>query len=182
MKNEYTITKRLMRSWAKGGYFNLNSTEVMKALFIICCGVALLLFTPYLLIYFFRFVTGDGLKSMYPVIFGGFHTEALLFVFFFAFLPSLSYSIQYWNWCKNYNVKEWQRATELTEDEIIVKDHRSIFKYQYRTIRRVKVRGNVVHIFLKSGTEIIIHKDAFVSGSWDECKKLISQKSRVKIK
>ncbi len=181
MKNEYTITKKLMKSWAKGWYF--NSADNMFTLLFTCFWMAVAIIFPYLFVHLAYFMrVSKILAPWFPVFFGAFHIEALLFVLLMVFIPRMRYALKYNILRKNYSVESWQRSIELTDGEIIVKDHRSIFKYQYRTIRRVKVRGNVVHIFLKSGTEIIIHKDAFVSGSWDECKKLISQKSRVKIK
>ena len=181
MKNEYTITKKLMKSWAKGWWF--NSADNMFTLLYICCVQAFAIFIPYLYVYLFHFLGYKTIPDLvYSIIFNAFHIEALLFLLLTPFIPRVRCVIKYTLLCKNYSVKEWQRVTEFTDDEIIVTDHESIFKYQYRTIRRVKERENVVHIFLKSGTEIIIHKDAFVSGSWDECKKLISQKSYVKMK
>jgi hypothetical protein len=181
MKNEYTITKRLMRSWAKGGWF--NSADNMFRLLLVCFGTVVIIFLPYLFIHLFSFSSGDEIPDiLYTFCFYSYHIGALLVLVLIPFAPRIWYVRKYNTFCKNYSVKEWQRVTEFTEDEIIVTDHKSIFKYQYRTIRRVKERGNVVHIFLKSGTEIIIHKDAFVKGSWEKCKSLISRKSLVKIK
>ena len=181
MRNEYTITKKLMKSWAKGWCF--NSAGNMFLLFLMCGLVAFAIYVPYLFFQFWHFLGYNKIPDLlYSFAFYAFHIEALLILLLIPFIPLMRRVTEYNIIRKNYSVKEWQRVTEFTEDEIIVTDHKSIFKYQYRTIRRVKERGNVVYIFLKSGTEIIIHKDAFVSGSWDECKKLISQKSRVKIK
>ena len=181
MKNEYTITKRLMRSWAKGGWF--NSAGDMFRLLLVCFGTVVLIFLPYLFIHLFRFALGDEIPDiLYTFYFYIGHIGALLVLVLIPFAPRIWYVRKYNTFCKIYSVKEWQRSIEFTEDEIIVTEHKSLFKYQYRTIRRVKKRGNVVHIFLKSGTEIIIHKDAFVSGSWEECKSLISRQSSAKIK
>ncbi len=178
MKNRYTITKKLMKSWAKGWWF--NSADNMFVLLYACFWLAFALYVPYLFIQFFHFVSFEGLDSQY--LFYLYHPFALLYLLLIPFIPRIRCILKYNILRKNYSVKEWQRVTEFTEDEIIVTDYKSIFKYQYRTIRRVKERGNVVHIFLKSGTEIIIHKDAFVKGSWEKCKSLISRKSLVKIK
>lgn len=181
MKNEYTITKKLMKSWAKGWWF--NSADNMFTLLFACFFVAVFFFLPYLFINYCHFLgINKGLDLVYSAYFVMCHTASLLFLFFIPFVPRIRCIVKYRILCKNYNVKKWQRVIELTEDEIIVTDHKSISKYQYRTIKRVKERGNVVHIFLKSGTEIIIHKDAFVIGSWEKCKSLISRKSSVKIK
>ena len=178
MRNEYTVTKRLMKSWAKGWYFNYSIDKIL----FVCCYTAFILFTPYLFINLVHFLVGDDLESIHHMVFVALHTEALLFLAFCLFLPRVSYVSQYNINRKNFSVESWKRVIDLTEEEIIVTDHKSLFKYQYRTITRVKERGNVVHIFLKSGTEIIIQKDAFVSGSWDECKRLISGKSSVKVR
>ena len=186
MRNEYTVTKRLMKSWAKGWYFNYSIDKILLMLIFVCCYTPFILFTPYLFIHLFRFLSGVNVfEPAYPItilLFGPYHTMALLFIILILFVPRIAYVSQYITCCKNYSVESWQRSIELTDDEIVVTDYKSIFKYQYHTIRRVKERGNIVHIFLKSGTEIIIHKDAFVIGSWEECKSLISRKSSVKIK
>ena len=181
MKNEYTVTKKLMKSWAKGGWF--DSTDHIFRLLLICGVMAFAIYAPYLYFQFWHFLGYNKIPDwMYYLAFYGFHTEALVSLSLIPLAPRIWCVNEYNIIRKNYSVESWQRSIELTEDEIIVTDHKSLFKYQYRTIIRVKERGNVVHIFLKSGTEIIIQKDAFVSGSWDDCKKLISQKSRVKIK
>ena len=177
MKNEYTVTKKLMKSWAKGAWF--NSADNMLRLLFMCGALAFILYVPHLSIHLFRFM---GYNKITDLLYYIFHTEALVLFPLIPFAPRIWRVNEYNIIRKNYSVESWQRSIELTEDEIIVTDHKSLFKYQYRTITRVKERGNVVHIFLKSGTEIIIQKDAFVSGSWYDCKKLISQKSYVKIK
>ena len=180
MKNKYTITKKLMKSWAKGWWF--NSADNMFTLLYACFWSAFALYFPYLFIHLFYFLSVEMPDLVYSAYSVMCHTGSLLFLLLIPFIPRIRCILKYNILRKNYSVKEWQRVTEFTEDEIIVTDHKSIFKYQYRTIRRVKERGNVVHIFLKSGTEIIIHKDAFVKGSWEKCKSLISRKSLVKIK
>ena len=178
MKNEYTVTRKLMKSWAKGWYF--NSAINTAFLILLCFLTAFLFYLSYLFMYLAK--NNADFEMLYRVVFYVLHAVFLLYIWLIFFLPYGRCLKRYYFRCMSYSVKSWQRSIELTDGEIIVKDHRSIFKYQYRTIIRVKVRGNVVHIFLKSGAEIIMHKDAFVSGSWDECKKLISQKSYVKIK
>ena len=47
---------------------------------------------------------------------------------------------------------------------------------KYENIKKIKVKNNVVMIFLNNNLAIRLYKDAFVEGSWDECKKMIDSK------
>lgn len=181
MRNEYTVTKRLMKSWRKGFYF--NSVSHFCVLCILCLYVIFMLYLPQLIDYIFYLCGIKGLPEItYSVEYYISHAFALFMLCFIYFMPYLSYIGQYNTYRKNYSVNRWQRVTDFTGGEIIVTDHRSVFKYQYRSITQVKEKRNRVIISLNSGTEIVVYKDAFVNGSWEECKRLISSKSSVKVK
>ena len=182
MKNEYRITKRLMKSWAKGGWFNSTANTVLL-LFAYLCAI-LLFILPQLFIHYYGYKA--TLEELYFKLFALYHTVALLLILYIPFISRVNailYSKQYKINSKNYCVKKWRRIIELTEDEIIVNDDdNSVLKFEYSTIKRVKEKRKVVIIFLKSGFEIRLYKNAFVKGSWEECKKLLSRKSSIKIK
>lgn len=181
MKNEYRITKRLMRSWAKGWWF--NSTANTVSLIFFCFYAILFFILPQLFIHYSG--CKETLEELYFKIFSTCHTFALLVILcipLLSLMNSSQYNKQYKTCSKNYCAKKWQRVIEFTEDEIIVDDQYSVSKFEYSTIKRVKEKRKMVIIFLKSGFEIRLYKNAFAEGSWEECKKMISRKSLVNVK
>lgn len=187
MTNEYTITKRLMKSWVKGWWF--NSIGRTALLIILCCEAIILIMMPFQIDYYLGYkVAYETFVFMYYVIC---HTFVLSVCLFIPVAPRIEYANPYnsnhqhnhYKTCsKNYCVKKWKRSIELTENEIIVDDEYSVLKFEYSAVKRVKERRKVVIIFLKSGFEIRLYKNAFVTGSWEECKKLLSSKSSINIK
>mgnify|MGYP003315268821 CR=1 FL=1 len=73
-----------------------------------------------------------------------------------------------------YGVSEWIRTTEFLDDEIILTDHTSVSKLKYSNIEKIKEKNNVVMIFMNNNMALRLYKDAFVEGSWEECKKKIN--------
>ena len=45
-------------------------------------------------------------------------------------------------------------------------------------VKKIKEKGNVVMIFLNHNQALRLYKDSFISGSWQECKVLIDEKSK----
>ena len=60
------------------------------------------------------------------------------------------------------------------DDEIILTDHTSVSKLKYSNIEKIKEKNNVVMIFMNHNMALRLYKDAFVEGSWEECKKKIN--------
>ena len=63
---------------------------------------------------------------------------------------------------------------EFLDDEIILTDHTSVSKLKYSNIEKIKEKNNVVMIFMNNNMALRLYKDAFVEGSWEECKKKIN--------
>ena len=178
MKNEYTITKSLMKSWAKG--YHLNSARNIIFLIIFCyigiegalkCAEILYLL-GYHVIYFPEYLACVIILGCLVLL-----SADIIFIH-----PHRVFSRAYKNYSQNYCVKEWQHVTEFLDDEIVVTDHNSVYRYKYINIKRVKDRGDFVIILFKGGFGDRIYKNAFTLGSWEECKKLISEKSRINVK
>ena len=79
---------------------------------------------------------------------------------------------------KIYGVTEWIRSVDFGDDEITVTDHNSVYKYRYTDIKRIKEKNESVIIFFKFNLVIKLYKDAFVTGSWEECKRMIAKKRK----
>ena len=164
MKNEYKITKDLIKSWAKE--YHLHGAANIF-LFILWCvagvvGLSGLIFTV-------------QLQSDWIVV----YLYSLLFaiaVFKLFIQRFIVWSKRYKLFCTTYGVTEWMRTTEFLDDEIVLTDHTSISKFRYSNIQTIKEKNNVVMIFMNNNMALRLYKDAFVEGSWQECKERILEK------
>ena len=166
MKNEYKITKDLIKSWAKE--YNLHGAANIF-LFVIWCVVgvigisglifSILLHIDWLIVYLYALI--------------------LVITVFKLFIQRfIVWSKRYQLYSTTYGVTEWMRTTEFSDDEIVLTDHTSVSKFQYYNIQKIKEKNNVVMIFMNNNLALRLYKDAFVEGSWEECKKMLLEKSK----
>ncbi len=162
MKNEYKVTKKLMLSWGKE-YCLFGAANV--ALFVLW-GLA-------------------GLIGMVNVVIGIVLAGAwknlclgiiLLLLALFKLFASryIAWFERYKMYANIYGVSEWMRSTDFAEDGITLTDHTSVTKVRYENVKKIKEKKNVVMIFLSHGLAIRLYKDAFVDGTWDECREMIN--------
>ena len=161
MKNEYKITKDLMKSWAKENHLHGAANIILFSLWCILgiLGTALLIFSI----------------TMYRDWFTIYMSALFVFVSVFKlfFARFVFWAKKYKIYCTTYGVTEWMRTIEFADDEIVLTDYTTVSKLQYRNIERIKEKNNTVWIFLNHNTAIRLYKDAFVEGSWEECKQKI---------
>lgn len=162
MKNEYKVTKELMMSWAKE--FHLEGTSNIIKFILLCVMGVIALRALVILILF-----GGEWINWYLSILLLFLVVYSLFFSRFVFM-----SKRYKLFSRTYGVTEWLRTTEFAENEIIVSDYNSIAKFKYENIKKIKEKNNVVMIFLNNNLAIRLYKDAFIEGSWEECKEKIN--------
>ena len=162
MKNEYKITKKEMMSWAKE-YHLQGAANII--LFILWCVVGAIGLG---LIILLSLVGGDWLNWYLAVFF------LVLSVFKLVFSRFVVYSNRYKLLSKTYGVTEWIRSAEFTDDEIILSDHTSVTRFRYGNIKKIKEKNNVIMIFFNNNLAVRLYKDAFVEGSWEECKEKIN--------
>ena len=166
MKNEYKITKKLMMSWAKE--YHLHGTANI-ILFALWCIIGLI---------------GLGLIIIFSVIGGDWRDWYISVLFLFAsifrlfFLRFVILSKRYKLYSTTYGVNEWMRTTEFLEDEIVLTDHTSVSKLKYTNIKKIKEKNNIVMIFMNDNMALRLYKDAFVEGSWEECKNKINSMTK----
>lgn len=168
MKNEYKITKDLIKSWAKE--YHLHGVANI-AMFIIWCvlgviGIAGLIFSialhgDWLVIYLYALMVVVAVFKLFVSRF-------------------VVWSKRYKLYSTTYGVTEWIRTTEFLEDEIVLTDHTSVSKFKYSNIEKINEKGNIVMIFMNNNMALRLYKDAFVAGSWEECKKLILENKKTK--
>ncbi len=162
MKNEYKITKKEMMSWAKEYHLQGASNII---LFVLWCVVGLIGLGMIILL---SLVGGDWVNWYLSILF------LSLSVFKLFFSRFVVWSKRYKLYSTTYGVSEWIRTTEFLDDEIILTDHTSVSKLKYSNIEKIKEKNNIVMIFMNDNLALRLYKDAFVEGSWEECKKKIN--------
>ena len=168
MKNEYKITKALMKEWAKE--YHLDDAKNIF-LFILWCGMSIFGIIGFFLC--IQLEMGPLITFLYAFIF-------LMSIYKLLFSRFVVWARRYKLYAKTYGVSEWMRTTEFTDTEIIATDHTSTNKFLYTNVKRIKEAGNLVIIMMNNNLALRIYKDAFVEGTWEECKKMILEKKRQK--
>jgi len=167
IKNEYKITRELMRKWAREDRFGNPANILIFSLYVFVgvIGIAMLC-----LLFIFG---GDALNWFFAFFF------VLFPVFRLTFVPYQAWTSRYKMMSKTYGVAEWTRTTEFSDEEITVKDHTSVTKLQYGNVKKIKEKDNEVMIFFNNRLLLIIYKDAFKKGTWEECRKLLEEKTKI---
>lgn len=170
IKNEYKITRDLIKKWSREDQFGTAFGIVIFSLYVF---TGLIGVTMICLMFKFG---GDALNwylSFFLVLFSAFRL---------TFVPYHAWTSKYKMMSKTYGVPEWIRSTEFTDDEIIISDHTSVTKFKYDNLKSVKEKGNEVRILFNNRLLIVVYKDAFKKGSWDECRKLLEEKMPKNVK
>ena len=151
-----------MMSWAKEYHFQ-GTANIL--LFVLWCVVGLIGLEGIILL---SLVGGDWI-GWYCSIIG---LSLSVYRIFFSRFVVLSQ--RYKAYSTTYGVSEWMRTIEFLDDEIVLTDHTSVSKFQYSNIEKIKEKNNVVMIFMNHNLALRLYKDAFVEGSWEECKEKIN--------
>lgn len=153
MKNEYTVTQKLYRTWA---------LENM------CKGIRLFFFISWMLL---------GLLclwvSLSPFLSSFFRVMAL-FCFYRAFLRNLlAAKKQYQILAKTYGQENWTRTIVFEEDKITTSEPASAFWSSYSDIVNIREKSDKIWLILNNKTVIRLYKSAFINTTWEECKAAI---------
>lgn len=166
MKNEHKITKELMMSWAKE-YYLFRSRDIILAILWSIVGLCGLI--PLIALASVGGEATDWILSILLIVLATYK----LFIGRFVYM-----SKRYKMFSKTYGVDEWLRTIEFMEDEIVLTDHTTVNKLQYHNIKKVIEKGNVVLILFNDNIAFRLYKDAFIDGSWEECKELLNSKQK----
>ena len=166
MKNEYKITKKEMMSWAKEYHLHGTANIILFALWCVVGVIGLGLIILY------SFIGGDWIDWYLSVLF------LFLSIFKLFFSRFAVWAKRYKLYSTTYGVTEWMRTTEFLEDEIVLTDHTSVSKLKYSNIKKIKEKNNIVMIFMNDNMALRLYKDAFVEGSWEECKNKINSMTK----
>ncbi len=166
MKNEYKITKSLIKSWAKEYHLHGAANIFWFVIWCTFCVVGILTFV-------------FSLELQMDWIYTYFSAIIVLVALFKLFVSRFFvWSKRYKIYSTTYGVSEWTRTTEFLEEEIVVTDHTSVSKFKYSNIEKINEKDNLVLIFMKNNMGLRLYKDAFVEGSWQECKTLLENKCK----
>lgn len=166
MKNEYKVTKQLMKSWVKRYSFR-GAANIVN--FIICCVMGV--------IGMFALAFFCVVQDWVNVCLSGFIIFVCVFRLFFARFVTINQAYKYL--VKTYGVSEWMISFEFLEDEIVVKDHTSVSVFNYSLIREVEEDGDLVILYLSNDAALRLYKNSFVEGTWQECRALIFKKTGI---
>ena len=164
MKNEFTINKKEMLSWARKYYF-IGVANIL--LFIICV---------------FLGVTGLFLLSVLisnggEVISWCIAIASIVIPVYKLFFERFVFTMRRYSvLSKTYGVSEWHRIFEFTDDDIILTDYNSVSRYSYGNIKRILEENDVVLLILNHNIALRFYKHTFTEGTWEECKAKIESK------
>lgn len=169
MKNEYTVTWKLIKEWTRDiGYGGIRL--VFKVIYSIL-GVISLLSAVLITVMCIKNRI-DSLTLNIAVLF-----FISAFAFYRAFLQDILMARQRYNLLsKTYGASEWKRTVEIGEESITLKEGIHTAEYEYRSVSEIKEKGNKIFICLSDRTAIIMYKDSFVDCTWEECKNRITEK------
>ncbi len=160
MKNEYKVTKPLLRRWMtenmyKGVQLGLN---IGWAFFGVLCTVLLIV---------------DAETVTDYIIYGAL-LALCLYMAVLRIFPLTA--VQYKRMAKTYGEENWLRTIDFGEDCITLSEGTISAKYQYKDIMQIREKGNAVWLTARNRTVLRLYKDAFVDSSWEECEALLNDR------
>lgn len=165
MKNQYTVNKDLVKSWAKEFIIIgvSGAVNIILTVFVGLCGLFIIALN-------IIFGIEDWLNLYLGILFLAFSIYRLFFARFIV------WNQRYKQMAKIYGVDEWQRTTEFLDEEIVISEYNATNKLQYKNIKRIKEYEDKVFIFFEGRASIRLYKNAFADCTWEECKAFIESK------
>ena len=158
MKNEYTVTWELYRSWVTENMFR----GIYLAMVLMWLALAVVLAV-------LAVVAGTVIYRVLCVV------MCLFCVYRGIFRNYVLVHRQYSHLAKVYGGENWTRRVELSEKCITLSEGNTSAEFQYSDIKDVSEKGNRIWLKTNQRTVIRMYKDAFSEGSWEECSELISR-------
>lgn len=157
MKNQYKVTKKLIRQWMtenmyKGVQLGLN---IGWAVFGVLC--ILLLITD--------------ADTMTDYLLYGALLALCLYMAVLRIFPITS--VQYKQMAKVYGEENWTRTIDFGEDCITLSEGTISASFQYKDIMSIREKGNKIWLKARNRTVLRLYKDAFIDGTWEECRELL---------
>lgn len=100
-------------------------------------------------------------------------------VFFFN---NLNIKSQFKSFCKLYGKTSWIERIEVFEEKITITEEGNVSNFNHTKIKRILEGTDIVTVMYEGNMNVLILKDKFVTGSWEECKHLmVSQNPHIEI-
>ena len=157
MKNQYKVTKKLLRQWMtenmyKGIQLGLN---IGWAIFGVLCILLLII---------------DAETVTDYLIYGAL-LALCLYMAVLRIFPITS--VQYKQMAKVYGEENWNRTIDFSEDCITLSEGTISASFQYKDIMSIREKDNKIWLKARNRTVLRLYKDAFVDGTWEDCKALL---------
>ena len=159
MRNEYKIDWPLLKKWTKESHYSGKRL----AFFIVWC---------ILLVGSLAMTALSFTVSLYE--YAVFFVFVALFCLYRAFFWNTAIAKrQYKVLAQTYGKDSWLRTICFEENEIIMKEEKSEFRYQYTDVVGIVEKGEKIYLQLRAKMVIRLYRSKFVDGSWEDCKKRI---------
>lgn len=157
MKNEYKVTKKLLRQWMtenmyKGVQLGMN---IGWAVLGVLCIVLMIFYA--------------GSAADYALY--GALLALCLYMAALRIFPLTA--VQYKRMAKIYGEENWTRTIDFGEEHITLTEGTISAVFEYKDIMRIHEKGNKVWLTARNRTVLRLYKDAFIGGDWEECKTLL---------
>lgn len=154
MKNQYVVTPELYKSWCLESMFRGRrlAFSIFWIVMLIFCSVCAILSKHILFVIY-------ALFCAYQVIFR---------IFLVA-------KINYKNLVKTYGQVNWTRTIEFFEGKIYLEEGNIKMDLLYSNIVKTIEKDDNMAIYFNNKTLIRVYKNAFVDGSFEQCKELVKK-------
>lgn len=173
MKNEYTVTRKLWKSWVKESQFKGKRLFffVTGCILIAVC-IAGILFSAWVLTQTENAKDRSTL-SLYIYLYA-------LFGLFFAYrnflFPIIAANKQYTRYANLVGQEDFTRTILFEEDIITMKEGTMAAQFAYTDITEIIERDDLVMMHFRNGAGIRFFRSTFVDSDWASCKTLIEEK------
>ncbi len=160
MKNQYKVTKKLLREWLtenmyKGFQLGLNIGWA-----------ALGIFSIFLMIF--------SCEDTADYVLFGVIIALCVYMCWLRIFPVTS--VQYRRMAKIYGEENWVRTIDFGEDCITLSEGTISAAYAYKDIMSIREKGSRIWLTARNRTVLRLYKEAFIGGTWEECKALLISK------
>ncbi len=161
MKNQYKVTKKLLRQWLtenmyKGFQLGLNIGWAVLGVF----STGLLIF---------------ACESISDYVMFGAIIALCVYMVWLRIYPITS--VQYRRMAKVYGEENWLRTYDFGEDCITLSEGTISARYSYSDIMSIREKGGRIWLTARNRTVLRLYEDAFIGGTWEDCKALLKEKS-----
>ncbi len=72
--------------------------------------------------------------------------------------------------CRMYGASEWLRTVSFLMEDVVIEEGQRTERYPYSAIKCYREKGDAIHLCFSHRAGLLIYRDAFAEGSWEECR------------